>query len=153
MNIISDDIKRFILAQHFIIVSTVGSDGIPHSSCKGIVKINTDGTIYLLDLYMGQTYENLTMNPSINLTAVDEHKFKGYCLKGTAEVVSSDKWKPDVLKAWEQRMTSRITHRILKNLRGEKGHPKHPEAQLPRPKYLIAITVKEVIDLTPPQLR
>ena len=153
MNIISDDIKRFILAQHFIIVSTVGSDGIPHSSCKGIVKINTDGTIYLLDLYMGQTYENLTINSSINLTAVDEHKFKGYCLKGTAEVVSSDKWKPDVLKAWEQRMTSRITHRILKNLRGEKGHPKHPEAQLPRPKYLIAITVKEVIDLTPPQLR
>ena len=153
MNIISDDIKRFILAQHFIIVSTVGSDGIPHSSCKGIVKINTDGTIYLLDLYMGQTYENLTMNPSINLTAVDEHKFKGYCLKGTAEIVSSDKWKPDVLKAWEQRMASRITHRILKNLRGEKGHPKHPEAQLPRPKYLIAITVKEVIDLTPPQLR
>ena len=153
MNIISDDIKRFILAQHFIIVSTVGSDGIPHSSCKGIVKINTDGTIYLLDLYMGQTYENLTMNPSINLTAVDEHKFKGYCLKGTAEVVSSDKWKPDVLKAWEQRMTSRITHRSLKNLRGEKGHPKHPQEQLPRPKYLIAITVKEVIDLTPPQLR
>ena len=153
MNIISDDIKRFILAQHFIIVSTVGSDGIPHSSCKGIVKINTDGTIYLLDLYMGQTYENLTMNPSINLTAVDEHKFKGYCLKGTAEIVSSDKWKPDVLKAWEQRMTSRKTHRILRNIRGEKGHPKHPEAQLPRPKYLIAITVKEVIDLTPPQLR
>ncbi|MDP2942091.1 MAG: pyridoxamine 5'-phosphate oxidase family protein, partial [Candidatus Omnitrophota bacterium] len=61
MNIISDDVKRFILAQHFAIVSTVGSDGIPHSSCKGIVKINTDGTIYLLDLYMGQTYENLTI--------------------------------------------------------------------------------------------
>ncbi len=153
MNIISDDVKRFILAQHFAIVSTVGSDGIPHSSCKGIVKINTDGTIYLLDLYMGQTYENLTINPSINLTAVDEHKFRGYCLKGTAEVVSSDKWKPDVLKAWEQRMASRITHRILRNIRGERGHPKHPEAQLPRPKYLIAITVKEVIDLTPPQLR
>ncbi|MDP2943597.1 MAG: hypothetical protein Q8O36_08860, partial [Candidatus Omnitrophota bacterium] len=107
----------------------------------------------LLDLYMGQTYENLTINPSINLTAVDEHKFKGYCLKGTAGIVSSDKWKPDVLKAWEQRMTSRITHRILRNIRGERGHPKHPEAQLPRPKYLIAITVKEVIDLTPPQLR
>ncbi|MDP3786096.1 MAG: pyridoxamine 5'-phosphate oxidase family protein [Candidatus Omnitrophota bacterium] len=153
MNIISDDVKRFILAQHFAIVSTVGTDGIPHSSCKGIVKINTDGTIYLLDLYMGQTYENLTINPSINLTAVDEHKFKGYCLKGTAEIVSSDKWKPDVLKAWEQRMASRITHRILRNIRGERGHPKHPEAQLPRPKYLIAITVKEVIDLTPPQLR
>lgn len=153
MNIISDDVKRFILAQHFAIVSTVGTDGIPHSSCKGIVKINTDGTIYLLDLYMGQTYENLTINPSINLTAVDEHKFRGYCLKGTAEIVSSDKWKPDVLKAWEQRMASRITHRILRNIRGERGHPKHPEAQLPRPKYLIAITVKEVIDLTPPQLR
>ena len=153
MNIISDDIKRFILAQHFIIVSTVGSDGIPHSSCKGIVKINTDGTIYLLDLYMGQTYENLTMNPSINLTAVDEHKFKGYCLKGTAEVVSSDKWKPDVLKAWEQRMTSRITHRILKNLRGEKGHPRHPEALLPKPQYLIEMDVEEVIDLAPHHLR
>ncbi len=153
MNIISEDVKRFLLAQHFTIVSTIGSDGIPHSSCKGIVKINPDGTIYLLDLYMGQTYENLTINPSISLSAVDEHKFRGYCLKGTAEIVSSDKLKPDIIKAWEQKITSRITQRILKNIRGETGHPKHPEAQLPRPKYLIAMTVKEVIDLTPPPLR
>jgi len=153
MNIISDGVKRFLLAQHFTIVSTIGADGMPHSSCKGIVKINPDGTIYLLDLYMGRTYENLTINPNISLSAADEHKFRGYCLKGTAEILSSDKWKPGIIKAWEQKITGRITQRILKNIRGETGHPKHPEAQLPRPKYLIAMTVKEVIDLTPLPLR
>lgn len=153
MNIISDGVKRFLLAQHFTIVSTIGADGMPHSSCKGIVKINPDGTIYLLDLYMGQTYENLTMNPNISLTAADEHKFRGYCLKGTAEILSSDKWKHGIIKAWERKIAGRITRRILKNIRGETGHPKHPEAQLPRPKYLIAMMVKEVIDLTPLPLR
>ncbi len=153
MKIISDDVKRFFLAQHFTIVSTVGTDGIPHSSCKGIVAINPDGTVYLLDLYMGQTYENLTINPSISLSAVNEHKFRGYCLKGTAKIVAADKCKPDVLKAWEKKIAGRITQRIIKNVRGETGHPRHPEAQLPKPKYLIAMTVKEVVDLTPLPLR
>jgi hypothetical protein len=55
------------------------------------------------------------------------------------------------MKAWERRMANRITQRVLKNIGGVKGHPHHPEAGLPRPKYLIVVDVQEIVDLTPHQ--
>jgi len=151
--ILSDDIIHFFQRQGFVIVSTIDKNGIPHTSCKGIVKIDKNGRIYLLDLYKAHTYENLKQNRNISLTAVDEHKFRGYCLKGKAKVIKEDKIKSHIIKTWEEKITSRITSRILKNIRGEKGHSRHPEILLPRPEYLIVMEVKEIIDLTPHPLR
>lgn len=148
-----EDVIRFFHSQHFVIVSTVDADGTPHNSCKGIVKIEEDGTIYLLDLYKGRTHDNLERNPVIGISAVDEHKFKGYSLKGRATIIKEEKLKPYIIKAWEDRLATRITHRVIKNLKGEVGHSKHPEAQLPGPKYLIAMAVGEIVDLTPAPLR
>ncbi|MCX6339954.1 MAG: pyridoxamine 5'-phosphate oxidase family protein [Candidatus Aureabacteria bacterium] len=149
MKRLSDEIVRFFNKQHYVIVTTVGSDGKPHSACKGVVKISRAGEIYLLDLYRGITSRNLEKNPRLSVTVVDEHRFKGYCLKGTGRIVKLEEVRPSLLRAWERRLSSRITHRIIKNIRGEKGHPRHPEALLPGPKYLIAVEVSEVIDLTP----
>jgi len=148
-----EDVVKFFHSQPFTIVSTVDPDGMPHISCKGIVKIDPDGTIYLLDLYTGRTRANLEKNPAISLSAVDEHKFKGYSLKGNARIINEDELKSHIIKAWEEKLAARITHRLIKNLKGEPGHERHPEAQLPNPKYLIAMTVNEIVDLTPPPLR
>jgi len=117
------------------------------------VKIYSKGQVYLMDLYKERTFRNLERNPNISLTAVDEHKFKGYCLKGKAEIVEMDKLKSDILKAWEDKIASRITHRVLKNISGEKGHSHHPEVQLPTPEYMISIKVDEIVDLTPHKLK
>ena len=38
-------------------------------------------------------------------------------------------------------------------MKGEKGHPEHPEALLPKPEYLIAMQVEDIIDLRPHHLR
>jgi uncharacterized pyridoxamine 5'-phosphate oxidase family protein len=149
MKRLSDEVIRFFDRQHYTVVTTVGSDGIPHSSCKGLVKISRNGEVYLLDLYRGGTFRNLQKNPRLSVTAVDEHRFKGYCLKGTGRIVALDAVKPHVLRAWERRISSRITHRIIKSVQGQKGHPRQPEANLPEPQYLIAIKVWEIVDLTP----
>lgn len=153
MKRLSDDINRFLQKQGFVIVSTIGRDGYAHSSCKGIVKINRNGQIYLLDLYMGKTYENIMQNPHISITAVDEHRFRGYCLKGKAKIIKRDKLKPQIIKAWEDKITSRITQRIIKSIRGEKGHSRHPEVLLPKPEYMIVMEVEKVIDLTPHHIK
>ena len=116
------------------------------------MKIYPNGQIYLMDLYKARTFVNLKRNPKISITAVDEHKFTGYCLKGRADIVEADQLKPDIIKAWEDKITSRITHRVLKNISGEKGHFHHPEVQLPSPEYMIVIKVDEVVDLTPYRL-
>lgn len=148
-----EDVVKFFHSQHFVIVSTLDEKGVPHISCKGIVKIDDDGTIYLLDLYTGKTRSNLERNPIISISAVDEHKFKGYNLKGKAKIISEQELKSHIIKAWEGKIATRITHRLIKNLKGEPGHGRHPEAQFPNPKYLIAMTVTEIVDLTPPPLR
>jgi hypothetical protein len=102
---------------------------------------------------MKRTYENIKRNPRISITAVDEHRFKGWYLKGKAKIISGNELSPKILKAWEDKITSRITQRVIKNIHGEKGHPYHPEVLLPRPQYLIAIEVEDIVDLRPHHLR
>ena len=153
MKRLTEDIVEFFREQSFTIVSTIDKYGNPHSSCKGIVKINRNGQVYLLDLYKAKTFANLKQNPHISITAVDEHSFEGYCLKGKAKIMPQDKLKPQIIKAWEERIATRITQRLLKNIRQEKGHPQHPEALLPKPEYLIFVEVEDIVDLTPHHLK
>lgn len=150
---ITPEIVHFFHNQRFTIISTIDKNGYPHNSCKGIVEIDKNGKVYLLDLYMAKTYENLKNNPHITITGVDEHKFIGYCLVGKAHIITRDKVSPRILKLWDDKITSRITHRLLRNMKGERGHASHPEALLPKPTYLIAVDVKEAIDLRPSHLK
>lgn len=150
---LTDEVIRFLENQGFTIVSTLDKKGSLHNSCKGIVKINRNGKIYLIDLYKGRTYENLKINPHISLTVVDEHKFRGYCLKGKAKIIAVDRLDSQIISAWENKLTSRITRRIIKNITQEKGHSRHPEALLPKPEYMIMMQVDEIIDLTPQPLK
>jgi len=149
MHKIAREIISFFQAQGAVIVSTIDAHGFPHSSCKGIIEIKEDGFVYLLDLYHGQTSRFLKANSHIALTAVDEHKFKGYCLKGVARMVTDTILAEELLEAWDVHITSRITQRLLRNIRGDKGHTGHPEILLPNPKYLIEIEIQEIVDLTP----
>ena len=149
-----DDIIHFFKKQPFVIVSTIDRKSkAPHNSCKGIVKIDKNGKIYLLDLYKWRTYANLKKNPHISITAVDEHRFKGWCLEGKAKIVPEEKLKSDIIKAWEKRLAMRITQRLLKNIREEKGHQRHPEAQFPKPEYMIVMDVEEIVDLIPQHVK
>jgi general stress protein 26 len=153
MKKLTNEIIEFFRRQNFVIVSTIDKNGFAHSSCKGIVSIDKRGYAYLLDAYKAKTYHNLKRNPYLNITAIDEHKFVGYCLKGKAEILPKSKFDSDILEAWENKITSRLTHRLLKNIHGEKGHPRHPEAILPKPKYMIIMEIEDIVDLTPKHLK
>jgi len=146
-------VTEFLRIQGFVIVSSIDKNGFPHSSCKDIVKIDSSGKIYLIDVYYGLTAENIKHNPRVSISAIDEHKFMGYCLKGIAKVMSDDEISQEFIKSWEDNITSRLTKRLLNNLAQEKVRGHHPEASLPRPKYLIAIAVEEIVDLAPHYLR
>ncbi len=150
---LDDEIIHFFKNQDFVIVSTIDKNGFPHSACKGILYLDPQGQVYLLDVYLEETRRNLEKNPKISLTAVDGHKFKGYCLKGEAELLEQKQFTPQITAAWEEKITERISQRLLKNLHGEKGHPRHPEALLPDPKYIFILYVEEIVDLTPRHLK
>ena len=146
-------VLHFFQNQGFVIVTTIGEGMIPHNSCKGIVKIGPQGKIHLLDLYHGRTYHNLENNPGVSITAVDEHRFIGYCLKGTAKIVQNKQIASRIISVWEKMITSRVAQRIIRNIHEQKGHPRHPEVSLPKPKYMIVMDVKEIVDLAPQHIK
>ncbi len=150
---LNEGILRFFKDQGCVVVTTIDTNGLPHSSCKGIVNIEERGRVYLLDAYHGSTYRNLLKNPSTSITLFNEHKFTGYCLKGKARLIHKFEIDAEILKLWEEKLTSRLTQRLIRNLREERGHRGHPEAFLPKPQYMIVLEVDEVIDLTPAHLK
>jgi hypothetical protein len=143
----------FLRTQGFVIVSSIDKNGFPHSSCKDIVKINPAGEVYLMDVYLGLTGKNIAGNPHICISAVDEHKFIGYCLKGKARMIQGGMISQEMIKTWEDNITSRLAKRLLRNLVQDKGQKHHPEASLPHPKHLIILEVEETVDLAPYQLK
>lgn len=153
MQRLDENIIHFFRDQGCVVVTTIDKNGFPHASCKGIVKIEEDGRVYLLDAYRGRTFKNLSQNPLVNITAFNEHKFNGYCLKGMAHLIHKDELESKIIKSWEDRITGRLTQRLLKNMHEEKGHKGHPEASLPKPQYMIVLEVSEIVDLTPSHLK
>ncbi|MFA5115048.1 MAG: pyridoxamine 5'-phosphate oxidase family protein [Candidatus Omnitrophota bacterium] len=147
------EVVHFFEEQGCVIVTSIDEKGRPHSACKGIVKIDPEGRFYLLDLYRAATYSNIRRNPRVSITAFNEHTFRGYCLKGKAKALARDNIEGSILKDWEDRIASRITQRVIRDIREEKTQSRHPEAFLPKPTYMIAITVEQIIDLTPRHLR
>ncbi len=150
---IPEHVIQFFKDQGYVIVSTIDKSGYAHSACKDIIKIQESGKVFLLDVYHAETYKNLVRQPRVSITAVNEHKFKGYCLKGVARLISKEELTEDIVSVWETRITSRLTERLLKNIHEEKGHKAHPEALLPNPKYMIEVDIKEIVDLTPKNLK
>ena len=143
----------FLRTQGFVIVSSIDKNGFPHSSCKAIVKIDPAGKIYLIDVYRGVTSENIERNQHISISAVDEHKFIGYCLKGKARKMQDNFISQEIIKTWEDNITSRLAKRLLRNLVQDQGQRHHPEASLPHPKHLIVLVVEEIVDLAPYHLK
>lgn len=152
MKKIPSAVIEFLHTQSFVIIASLDKAGFPHTSCKDIVKIDSDGKVYLVDVYHGVTSENIKHNPKVSISAVDEHKFTGYCLKGEAILVPED-ISQEIIKTWEDKITSRLTKRLLRNLAEDKGHGHHPEASLPLPKYIITVEIEEVVDLAPFNLK
>jgi len=52
---------------------------------------------------------------------VDEHKFIGYCFKGKARIIKDEIISQELIKAWEDKIISRLTKRLLKNLTQDRG--------------------------------
>jgi len=143
----------FLRTQGFVVVSSIDKNGFPHSSCKDIVKINPAGEIYLMDVYHGLTSENIGNNPHVSISAVDEHKFTGYCLKGKARMIQDEMISQEIIKIWEDNITSRLAKRLLRNLAQDKSQRHHPEASLPQPKHIIVMEVEQIVNLAPYHLK
>jgi len=153
MKNIPKDISIFIQKQGFVIVSTLDENGSIHSSAKGVVDVEEPGQVYLIDLYKAKTFDNLKKNPTITITSINEHVFKGYSLKGQAEIIEREKIEDKIIREWERKVINRVTKRLIKNIKRDKGSTLHPESKFPHPKYLIKVEIQDIVDLAPSHLK
>lgn len=153
MRELTDKIMHYIQKQGFVIISTLDGDGGINVSCKGIVGMDKEGRVYLIDLYRGRTFKNLKSNPAVSISAIDAHEFTGYTLKGKAEIVERDKIEGHIIKKWEEKVIQRISERVVKNVQSNTKSFHHPEAKFPQPQYMIVVNVEEIVDLTPSHLK
>ena len=70
-------------------VATASPDGIPNATPKGTVKVIDDEHLVFADLFSRKTRENLLKNPKVAVTVIDEKSFKGYQIKGSAELLTA----------------------------------------------------------------
>jgi hypothetical protein len=149
MKKINSDVAIFLEHQGFVIVSTIDSNGAIHCAAKGLAGIDDKGEILIIDLYRGQTFKNLQKYKQITITAIDEHKFCGYALKGRAKIVEREKIEDKIIKNWEMRVLKRVSKRLVMNIKNEKNSKHHPEIILPLPQYMIVMDVQKIVNLTP----
>jgi uncharacterized pyridoxamine 5'-phosphate oxidase family protein len=148
-----EDIVSFFKNQGFVIISTIDPKGYIHNAAKGIVGIESEGKIYLIDLYKATTFNNLKKNPTASITAIDERQFIGYTLKGKAKIVEREKIEEHIIKGWEDKVIQRISQRVIRDVKADRKIDHHPEAKFPSPQYLIEVDVEEVVDLAPGHLK
>ncbi|MFC1808752.1 pyridoxamine 5'-phosphate oxidase family protein [Candidatus Omnitrophota bacterium] len=147
MKRIPHSLVTFLEKQHIVFVSTVNGRGEPNTVPKGICLVQPKGRIYVIDLYYGRTWRNLKRNNHITLCALDERHFRGYQFKGTGKVLKITPDHNHFVDVWHKKVSSRITHRLIENLREDKK-THHHEAHFPPPKAIIEVEVKEIISLT-----
>lgn len=117
---IPEEVQEF-LQNRMAWVATASPDGLPNTTPKGTVRLIDDEHLIFADLFSLKTRENLLQNPKAAVTVVDEKTHKGYQLKGPAELLDSGP----------------LFDQVVEQLKAK---------QLPRPKYVVKITVDSVYD-------
>ena len=122
MTKIPKEIQEFIKGK-MAWVATASVDGMPNSTPKGSVQVIDDNTLVFADLFSRKTRENLKANTKVAVTVVDEKTYKGYQLKGIAELLT----------------TGPIFDQVAEQL-------KKAPMKLPPVNYVVRITVDSIYD-------
>jgi len=88
MTKIPQEIQEFINGK-MAWVATASADGIPNSTPKGSVRVIDDLHLVFADLFSLKTRANLKENSKVAVTVVDEKSYRGYQLKGSAELLTA----------------------------------------------------------------
>jgi hypothetical protein len=122
MSKIPQEIQEFIKGK-MAWVATASADGIPNATPKGSVRVIDDEHLVFADLFSLKTRANLKENSKAAVTVVDEKSYKGYQLKGSAELLTAGP----------------IFDQVVEEL-------KKAPMKLPPVNYVVKITVDSIFD-------
>ena len=147
-----EKVMYFLEKQGFVVVSTIDGKGGIHCAAKGILSLEKEGKVFIVDVFQNRTSENLRKDPRVSITSIDEQNFIGYTLQGKAKIVPREEMHGHIIEKWENQILKRISKRVAGGVQSGAKSKGHFEVKLPpHPKYLIEIDVDNIIDLSPPK--
>lgn len=121
MGILTAEMQRFVRVQRLGYVATVCPDGTPNLSPKGTTVWDEDHLVFA-DICSPGMVENLSQNPSVEISVVDPISRKGYRFKGTATVLTGGE-RFDELLAFYRRLGTSSPIRSVVLVRVERALP------------------------------
>ncbi len=102
------------------VVFVASSDwlGNPNCSPKMLIDVSPPNLIYYIDFKFSSTYQNISSNPNISLSFMDDKYFTGFRLKGHSEFLEHGKEFDKIKKVWDQRVVSYETSRMIERIKG-----------------------------------
>lgn len=102
---LTEEIKT-LLGKGQAFIATASKDGTPNAGPKGSVHLLDDETVVYAESTGRKTLANLKENPKVAVTVVDRSTFRGYQIKGTAELFASGDLFDRVARRQEERKRS-----------------------------------------------
>ncbi len=132
------------------VISVASCDlaGKPNSAAKLLVGVLAPNRVYFLDYTHTQTYTNVTANPRLSISFMDDAAFTGYRMTGAAESLTSGSEYEEACKSWEKRLIAYEADRIVRRLMGQYS-TKESENTLPKDFVIIKFTALEAAVIKP----
>jgi general stress protein 26 len=131
-----------------ISVASCDKEGKPNGAPKMLVDIMEPNAVFFLEYKFTRTYSNITENPQISLSFMDDPSFTGYRLTGTCEILTEgDEYEQTKIK-WTERLGRYEVDRIIQRVKGLYSS-KEAEENLPKDFEVIKVTAKEASIVKP----
>ncbi len=137
------DLNKLLDGREFIDVATCDLSGRPNAAPKFILKA-AGRTLYLVDYTLGRTWRNITANPRVSLSFMDQRTLTGYQLNGAAAIISEGPSYERMCREMIDKEVRLTAKHIIDAVAG-KSSREHFEAGITDRFIVLRVTVKEVI--------
>lgn len=143
----TDQLKKILKSREFLSIATADKDGQPNAVPKFLLKVDAP-YIYLIDYTIGQTIENLRVNPRASLSLMDVDNLEGYRINGTVEIIESGPDHDQLAKELDKKSLQLSADRVIEGMRTGKKH-KHYELEIPDKFVTMKVKVHDVVKIGP----
>jgi hypothetical protein len=114
MVLVPNKVKQLIRKEQILVVGSSNKTGVCNVSPRTTFYIDTDGSIYWLELFKHKTYRNFQQNPWCSVAVFDKKRLAGYQLKGKAVTIKDKKSRDEITTKIVDKLTRLHRQRILK---------------------------------------
>ena len=113
MDLITSEIKNFLIQQKLGYVATVSSDGMPNISPKGTIVGWDSETLVFANIRSPDTIDNLKNNPNVEINVIDPILRKGYLFSGVCTILTNGDLFDDIFSYYRNYGVTSMIHSIV----------------------------------------